>query len=157
MLSVVFILFFTNPPPDAKVADKLCLGGPCFYLFWNEDPSVNDGVLTDATIGNLIDMMKTFVLTQVVPNICKRVPDSCALVLGKALLWFIYSDGTDENVIPQPFGPQPFGDTIKRELNEILKASGIDVNAENFNPIRRVPVVVSDLMLFLKRSKEVLI
>ena len=97
-------------------------------------------------------MMKTFVLTQVVPNICKRVPDSCALVLGKALLWFIYSDGTDENVIPQPLG-----DTIKRELNEILKASGIDVNAENFNPIRRVPVVVSDLMLFLKRSKEVLI
>ena len=96
-------------------------------------------------------MMKTFVLTQVVPNIRKRVPDSCALVLGKALLWFIYS-GTDEYDIPQPFG-----DTIKRELNEILTASGIDVNAENFNPIRRVPVVVSDLMLFLKRSKEVLI
>jgi hypothetical protein len=28
-------------------------------------------------------------------------------------------------------------------LNEILTASGIDVNAENFNPIRRVPVVIS--------------
>jgi hypothetical protein len=53
------------------------------------------------------------------------------------LLWFIYS-GTDEYDIPQPFG-----DTIKRELNEILTASGIDVNAENFNPIRRVPVVIS--------------
>jgi hypothetical protein len=99
-----------------------------------------NGDVIDATIGNLIEMMKTFVLTQVVPYICKRVPDSYALVLGKALLWFIYCcDGMYENIILQPLGG-----TIKRELNEILTASGIDDNAENYNPICRVPVVVNE-------------
>ena len=42
------------PYPDAKVAEKLCGGGPCFYV---SDPGL------DAT------MMNTFVLSHVVPNI----------------------------------------------------------------------------------------
>ena len=127
------------PPPDAKVAEKLCIGGACFYLFWNEDPSVNGGVV-DAAIGNIIEMMKTFVLTQVVPNIRRRVPDSCALVLGKAFLWFIYCNGTENFFSVED---EAFRHTIKTELNEILTASGIDVERENYNPIRRVPVIVS--------------
>jgi hypothetical protein len=39
-------------------------------LFPNEDSSVNGGVI-DGAVGNNIEMMKTFVLTQVVPNICQ--------------------------------------------------------------------------------------
>ncbi|KAI2501964.1 hypothetical protein MHU86_12517 [Fragilaria crotonensis] len=94
------------PYPDAKVAEKLCIGGACFYLFPNEDSSVNGGVVDDAAGAN-IEMMKTFVLTQVVPNI------------------------------------QEFKHRIKTELQEILTASGVDVEGENYNPIHRVPVIVS--------------
>ena len=72
------------PYPDAKVAEKLSIGGACFYLFPNEDASVDNVV--DETMGEQIEMLKTFILAQVVPNIRKRLPESCALVLGKALL-----------------------------------------------------------------------
>ena len=86
-------------------------------------------------------MMKTFVLTQVVPNIRGRVPDSCALVLGKAFLWFLYRNDTAGFF---SVADEEFKTAIKTELNEILTASGIDVGQENYNPIRRVPVVVSE-------------
>jgi hypothetical protein len=127
------------PYPDAKVAEKLCIGGACFYMFPNKDANVNGGVV-DATIGNNIEMLKTFVLTQVVPNIRRRVPESCALVLGKAFLWFYYcNDAVSENFLLEEFKRR-----IKLELKEILAASGgVDVEIENFNPIRRVPVIVS--------------
>jgi hypothetical protein len=127
------------PYPDAKVAEKLCIGGACFYLFPNEDANVNGGVV-DATIGNNIEMLKTSVLTHVVPNINHRVPESCALVLGKVFLWFIYCD----DAVSENFLPEEFKRRIKLELKEILAASGgVDVEIENFNPIRRVPVIVS--------------
>ena len=126
------------PYPDAKVAEKLCIGGACYYLFPNEDANNLNGVVDEA-IGNHIDMMKTFILTEVVPNIRKRVPESCALVLGKALLWFIFSNSTVAN----NFLPENFQARIKKELLEILTASGSPPDDENFNPIRRVPVVVS--------------
>jgi hypothetical protein len=64
------------PYPDAKVAEKLCGGGPCSYV---PDPGL------DAT------MMNTFVLSRVVPNIRKQLPESACLVLVKALLWLICS------------------------------------------------------------------
>jgi hypothetical protein len=56
------------PCPDAKMADKLCLGGPCYYLWSN---------------GQDTTMMTTFVLSHIVPNIRKRVPDSTVIVLNK--------------------------------------------------------------------------
>ena len=130
------------PYPDAKVAEKLCIGGACYYLFPNEDPNnLNGGVVVlDETIGNYIEMMKTFVLTEVVPNIRKRLPESCALVLGKALLWFIYSN----DAISNNFLPEEFKNRIKNNLSEILTASGSPPPVDgDFNPIRRVPVVVS--------------
>ncbi len=127
------------PYPDAKVAEKLCFGGACFYLFPNEDANVN-GRVVDAAIGNNIEMLKTFVLTQVVPNIRRRVPESCALVLGKAFLWFIHCD----DAVSENFLPEEFNRRIKLELKEILAASGgVDVEIENFNPIRQVPEIVS--------------
>ncbi len=121
------------PFPDAKVAEKLCIGGPCFYLFPNE--------LTNATVENgLTAMMKTFILSNVVPNARKRVPDLVALVLGKALLWLIYSpyDATNQ-VVPQDFKTQ-----IRLEWNEIVSATvvGVDCDAPSYNPIRRVHIDV---------------
>ena len=125
------------PFPDAKGADKLSIGGACYYSFPNEDLIVNGGVVGKA-VGNHIKTMKTFVLSEVVSNIRRRVPDLCAVVLGKAFLWFIYlSAGTPD------FISQDFGKRIKKELNEILTVLGVDVSVENFNPIRRVPVIVS--------------
>ena len=125
------------PYPDAKVAEKLCIGGACLYLFPNEDSSAN-GVVDEA-MGAQIEMLQTFILAQVVPNIRKRLPESCALVLGKALLWFIYcNDAISNNFLPEQYKNQ-----IKNELNEILTASGSFVDGENFNPIRQVPVIVS--------------
>ena len=75
------------PYPDAKVANKLCIGGPCFYLLANEHangespPGDNDA--------NLTMMIKTFLLTHVVPNVRRRMSESCSFILGKALLWYI--------------------------------------------------------------------
>jgi len=127
------------PYPDAKVAEKLSIGGACFYLFPHEDAGVDN--MADETIGEQIEMMKTFILAQVVPNIRKRLPESCALVLGKALLWFIYCN----DAVSNNFLPEQYKNHIKNELNEIIVASGslVDVNDEHFNPIRRVPVIVS--------------
>ena len=106
------------PYPDAKVAEKLCGGGPCFYV---SDPTL------DAT------MMNTFVLSRVVPNIRKRLPESACLVLGKALLWMICSPVADEYV------PSDF----KRDvLSEWEHVRGADYDAE-LNPIKKMAVTVS--------------
>jgi hypothetical protein len=106
------------PYPDAKVAEKLCGGGPCFYV---SDPGL------DAT------MMNTFVLSRVVPNIRKRLPESTCLVLGKALLWLICSPVADEYV------PSEF----KREvLLEWEHVRGADVDP-TLNPIKQMAVTVS--------------
>jgi hypothetical protein len=126
-----------QPYPDAKVAEKLSIGAACFYIFPYEDANVNGGVIY-ATIGNNMEMLMTFVLTQVLPNIQHCVPESCAVVLGKGFLWFIYcDDAVSENFLPEEFKSQ-----IKLELNEILTASGMNVEVNNFNPICRVPVIV---------------
>jgi hypothetical protein len=97
---------------------------------------------TNAAVENgLTAMMMTFILSNVVPNARKRVPDLVALVLGKALLWLIYSpyDATNQ-VVPQDFKTQ-----IRLEWNEIVSATvvGVDCDAPSYNPIRRVPVVVT--------------
>ena len=126
------------PYPDAKVAEKLCFGGACYYLF----PEEVTNIATEEGRESTAAMMKTYILSHVVPNIRKRLPDSAALVLGKALLWLIYSpyDATNHLV------PQAFKDRIRLELNEIVTATvrgGVDCNAPDYNPIQRVPVVVT--------------
>ncbi|KAI2511670.1 hypothetical protein MHU86_2736 [Fragilaria crotonensis] len=106
------------PYPDAKVAEKLCGGGPCFYV---SDPAL------DAT------MMNTFVLSHVVPNIRKRLPDSACLVLGKALLWLICSPVADEYI------PNDFKRDVLLEWEHVC---GADYDAE-LNPIKKMAVTVS--------------
>jgi hypothetical protein len=86
-------------------------------------------------------MMKMFILTdEVVPNIRKQLPESCALALGKAPLWFIYAN----DAISNNFLPDKFKNRIKNNLSETLTASGspIVVDDNNFNPIRQVLLVV---------------
>ena len=106
------------PYPDAKVAEKLCGGGPCFYV---SDPTL------DAT------MMNTFVLSHVVPNIRKRLPESACLVLGKALLWLICSPVADEYI------PIDFKHDVLLEWEHVR---GADFDAE-LNPIKKMAVTVS--------------
>ena len=125
------------PYPDAKVAETLCIGGACYYLFPEE--LTNEGA--EEGRANMTAMMKTYILSNVVPNIRRRLPEAAALVLGKALLWLIYSmyDATN-NVVPQNFRNR-----IRREINEIVSAADaeVDCNDPGYNPIRRVPVVVT--------------
>jgi hypothetical protein len=106
------------PYPNAKVAEKLCGGGPCFYLC---DPTLD------------VAMMNLFVLNHVVPNIKKQLPESACLVLGKALLWLICSPVVDQYV------PE---DLKQKVLSEWEHVRGDDVDAE-LNPIKQMAVVVS--------------
>ncbi len=124
------------PYLDAKVADKLCFGGACYYVFPEEvtNTAAEEGESTTA-------MTKTFIVSKVVPNIRKRLPDLAALVLGKALLWLIYSPYNTTNHLV----PQAFKDRIRWDLNAIVTATvrGVDCNAPDYNLIRQVPVVVT--------------
>ena len=96
------------PYLDAKVGEKRCIGGACYYLFPNED------------VNNFNGGFKTFILTEVVPNVRKRLPESFALVLDKALSWFIYcNDAVTNNFLPENFRNQ-----VKNDLSDLLTASG---------------------------------
>ena len=106
------------PYPDAKVAEKLCGGGPSFYV---SDPTL------DAT------MINTFVLSHVIPNIRKRLPESACLVLGKALLWRICSPVADKYVLTD------FKCDILLKWEHV---HGTDFDAE-LNPIKKLAVMVS--------------
>ena len=89
-----------------------------------------------------IAMTKTFILSNIVPNIRKRMSDAVALVLGKALPWLIYSSYDNENHVV----PEDFKHEIKMEWNEIITATvvGVDCDAPvGYNPIKKVPVVVT--------------
>jgi hypothetical protein len=84
----------------------------------NEDPNLN-GVVLDDAIGNHIERMKMFILTEGVHNIAPhRLSASCALVLSsKALLCFIYA-----NAIYHIFLPDKFKNRIKNNLSGGLTA-----------------------------------
>ena len=109
------------PYPDAKVAEKLCGGGACFYI---NDPTL------DAT------MMNSFVLSHVVPNVRKRLPDSACLVLGRALLWLICSPVADEYV------PMSLKTNVLSEWIHIRGPADPD-NEAMANPIKQMAVTVT--------------
>jgi hypothetical protein len=74
-------------PKCCALADKAC-----FNLFPEEQHSTNTAGDTYTICVPLIAMMKTFILTNVVPSIRKQMSEALALVLGKkALLWLIFS------------------------------------------------------------------
>ncbi len=107
------------PYPDAKVAEKLYDAGLCFYV---SDP------------GRDVTMMNTSVLSRVVPNIRKRLLESACLVLGKALLWLIWSPVADE------FIPSDFKRDALLEWEHVRSA---DFDAVVLNPIKKMVVTVS--------------
>ena len=111
------------PYPDAKVAEKLCLGGPCFYLI-------------DTDVCEDVAMMNQFILSHVLPNVKKRLPDAPTLVLGKAVLWLLFSSHANKFEIPN--------DCIQQVKMEWRNVQGGDNNeAVARNPIKRVPVQVN--------------
>ena len=69
---------------DAKVAAKLCIGGPCKYVV-----KENSGITNDWLLHNLV------------PNIHNRVSDGIAVILAKSLLWFALCGIQNETDIPQ--------------------------------------------------------
>jgi hypothetical protein len=106
------------PYPDAKVADRLCIGRPCFYL--TDNAICNSYVLT------------AFILTKVVPSIRQQLPDSAAIVLGRAMLWVVYSSVACNHRLTE------YRDKVKSDLAD----TGIQVG-EGQNPIIKMPVIVS--------------
>ena len=71
------------PYPDAKVAGRLCIGGPCKYAL-KEGTGITDN----------------FLVQHVVPMIRTRFSQGVALVLGKALLWLLFSDAGRDYLPP---------------------------------------------------------
>ena len=106
------------PYPDCKVAEKLCIGGACYYVI---DSSVCDP-----------NILKTFILSKVVPHIRQRLPDSAAILLGKALLWLVYSS------VACNFMTATDRDRVKQDLVD----TGI-VIVDGKNPIAKVPIIIS--------------
>ena len=101
------------PFPDAKVAGKLCIGGPCKYV-------IKDGSgVTDA-----------FLLQHVVPNIQKRFSADVALVLAKPLLWMIFPDGST-------YLPETMRNRV-RAAYENIRVLPVDEN-----PVEKVMLVVT--------------
>ena len=86
-------------------------------------------------------MLKTFILSNVIPNICQGLPDLAALVLGKALQWLIFSPYHATNNLV----PQEFANRIQIEVNEIVlhgTNNSILIDA-SYNPIHCDPVIVT--------------
>jgi hypothetical protein len=101
------------PFPDAKVAGKLCMGGPCKYVV-KEGSGVTDN----------------FLLEYVVPHVRTRYSDGVAKILGKALLWLIFSPHSD-------YLPQALRDRVQTAYSNIARLPAGE------NPIKKIPLVVS--------------
>jgi len=98
------------PWPDVKVASMLCIGGPCKYIVREES-----GVTDD------------FILRHVMPSAKGRLADSVCIILGKALLFFIFEDKT--NHAPD--------DIVTRVKNAYAGVTNDVTQA----PVVRVPIV----------------
>ena len=109
------------PYPDAKVAEKLCDGGACFYL---PNPRY------DPT------MMNAFILRHVVPNVRKRLPESACIVLGRALMWLIFSPVVDDYI------PTEMMETVTSEWAHVRGDIEED-DEQEINPIIQTAVTVS--------------
>ena len=71
------------PWPDVKMAGLLCPGGPCKYVM-DKDSGVTP----------------QFILEHVLPHANRRIPNTVALTLGTALLWYIFSDRNENDRVP---------------------------------------------------------
>jgi hypothetical protein len=108
------------PYPDAKVAEKLCFGGACIYKNCDEDDAFKNSVIN------------SFLLTIVVPNIRKKLPELVSLVLGRLFLWCVYSEF-------HYMVPEDVKNEIKKGLGEVRTW---ETNSEK-NPIIQQQVLVT--------------
>ena len=135
------------PYPDAEVANQLCIGGPCYYLMDGDWEQTECGIGESSNNNNsmtcMLAMMTSFILGSVVPNIKKRMSEPCALVLGKALLWYLFSPECMEacEFIPVL---EPMRNEVRRQFFAIARAADVSgIDKLEYNPIKKVPVVVS--------------
>ena len=71
------------------------------------------------------------------------MPEPCALVLGKALLWYLFSSECMEACEYIPV-LEAMRNQVRRQFFEIARAADVsDIDELEYNPIKKVPVVVS--------------
>jgi hypothetical protein len=115
------------------VAEILCVSSACYYQVRNPQPANDHDLREDA---DTTAVMKALILSSVVPNIRRRLPDDVAFVLGKALLWLIFSPFSHDFKIPEVI--------VNRAKTAVADARGVDGNNDVIvNPIVRRPVFIS--------------
>jgi hypothetical protein len=103
------------PYPDAKVAGLLCIGGPCKYEVIEESGVTND-----------------FILNYVTPHVRTRTGDPTALVLGRALLWYAFSE----------MGASDLPLDLFRRIHEAYDGINNDM-PEGINPVKKIALVIT--------------
>jgi hypothetical protein len=103
------------PYPDAKVAGLLCIGGPCKYQV------IEESGVTDA-----------FILEYVTPHVRTKTGDPTALVLGRALLWYAFSE----------MGASDLPLDVFRRIHEAYDEINNHL-PEGINPVKKIPLVIT--------------
>jgi hypothetical protein len=103
------------PYPDAKVAGLLCIGGPCKYQVIEESGVTN-----------------AFILEYVTPHVRTKTGDPTALVLGRALLWYAFSE----------MGAADLPLDVFRRIHEAYDGINNDL-PEGINPVKKIPLVIT--------------
>jgi hypothetical protein len=107
----------TLPWPDAKVASKLCIGGPCKYVL-----KEGSGLCDD------------WILEHVVPNIRQCFEKEVAIVMALPLLWAVYDPEGTVRV------PQAIRFRIRAAYDALDNRGQLPMFE---NPVRKVPLVVT--------------
>jgi hypothetical protein len=106
------------PFPDIKVAGLLCIGGPCKYK----------------VKGNCTGITDNSILQHVVPNISNQLGPTLAVILGTALLWYVFSPEGDQDV------PAHLHERAMGAYNQLPANQRAPVDE---NPVEKIPVVIS--------------
>jgi hypothetical protein len=104
----------TLPYPDAKVAGRLCIGGPIKY-----ELRQNSGISEE------------WIAEHVVPNIVQRLDPHVAAVLGRALLWACFEQELEQWIPP----------AIKDRVQTAYHA--IQQLPDGENPVMKVALVIT--------------
>lgn len=116
------------PYPDTKAAGMLCVGGPCSYRV---KPDLG---VTDA-----------WILTHVVPNITQVYGDALAKVLGRALLWCIFSENSS-------WVPQQIRDRVTTAY-----AAVVNTLADGENPVEKKLLIITgaDAVVYITEAEDI--
>jgi len=114
----------TIPHVDAKVAAALCKGGPVVYLV-KEESGVTDQWILDYVVPNLLQRQEL--------EAKHRIPRQVCVVLGRALLWKIFSEGAQ-------YLPQSIVSRVRTAYNDIGDRCTLEAGD---NPVRKAPIGVT--------------